>query len=414
MGEPNPQEAVCLPLPAYDNSPQVWPTMRPRLRFLLFIPALWLAGLGASAELIQFSIDTPPGSRLITLDSQLRNGVAYVPLQGLVEQAGGAYNVLPTRLRVDLESTTAWLRMGESRVNALSIFSLRRAIVDEGGAALIALDDVPDFFLKSFRLTVRPMGATPPTPATAPSTTLTPPGISPRSLPERSEEPAALEQLGGVTAAPSAVTTILIDAGHGGYDPGVQSAEKLKEADIVLSVAKRVKDLLEADGRLTVILTRPEDVELTPAQRAKVVRSTPGSIFISLHLGSSFSPSAEGVAAFYSASPSSATPGFLRADARLAIENRRLAETLGAAIAQSAGAPLRGILEVPLQLLSELQVPSVEIELGCLTSSADAQRLATDEYLAKLAAGVFNGISIYLNGEAAATPPAAPATPEAN
>ncbi len=393
--------------------------MRPRLRILLCISALCLKSHVAFAELTQFSLEGPAGGRLITLESRVRDGVAYVPLQGLVEQAGGAYNILPTRLRVDLENTAAWLRMGESRVNALSIFSLRQPILDEDGAALIAIEDVPDFFLKSFRLTVRPVGATPPTPTPAPvpGTTVAPPGASPTSPPESSDEPVALEQLGSIGAGtvPSAVTTVLIDAGHGGYDPGVQSAEKLKEADVVLGVAKRVKTLLEADGRLTVILTRPEDTELTPAQRAKIVRGAPGSIFISLHLGSSLSSAAEGVAAFYSAPPSGATPGFLHADARLATENRRLAETLGTAIAQSAGTPLRGIIEVPLQLLSELQVPSAEIELGCLTSTTDAQRLATDEHLAQLATGVFNGISIYLNGKAAAPPPAAaPETPEAN
>jgi N-acetylmuramoyl-L-alanine amidase len=391
-----------------------------QLRYFFWCAAaLWLPTSGATADLTQFSIEGPSGGRLITLESLVRDGIGYVPLQGLVEQAGGAYNVLPTRLRVDVDSSTAWLRVGESRVHALSIFSLRQPIADDAGAALIALEDVPDFFLKSFRVIVRPVGVAPSTPAPAPSRSLNPPNasVAPETPLERSNEPAALEQLGSAGAAPQTITTLVIDAGHGGYDTGVQSPEKLEEAAVVLSVAKQVKTLLEAGGRLSVILTRPDDKELSLAQRAKVVRSEPGSIFISLHLGSSLSPVAEGVAAFYPAPPSGggAGPGFLRTDAHLSAESRRLAECLGAAIAQSAGAPLRGVVEAPLKLLSELQVPSAEIELGCLTSSAEAQRLATDEYLARLATGVFNGLSTYLNGDGPASPPvAASAAPTEN
>ncbi len=369
----------------------------------------------AMAALVQFEIESGGSPRLITLESVMKDEVPYVPLQGLVEQAGGSYNLLPTRLRVDLGGSTAWLRTGESRVHAMSIFSLMRPILDNESNALIAVDDVPGFFLKSFRITVRPFGGQS-TPVT-PSATMTPsePRVSTPAPADAPAEPAALEQLGAPTSQPGVVTAILIDAGHGGYDAGLQSNDKKTEDEIALGIATRVKKLLESAGAPMAILTRSEDVETRPEQRLRLAEASPGSIFISIHTGSSLSPAAEGVAIFYSTPDAPAGATSSRADARLAAESRRLAESIGPATATSAGAALRGIVQAPLRLLGELQVPAVEIEVGCLTSSADSQRLATDEYLAQLAAGIFNGITVYLAGGTAATSSAAATTtPEAN
>ena len=366
-----------------------------------------------AADLVQFEIPGGTGGRLITLESVLRDQIAYVPLEGLVEQAGGSYNALPTRLRVDLGGSTAWLRGGESRVHALSIFSLTQPITEDESGALIAIADVPDFFLKSFRIALRPVGgrsaaASPPQEAT--------PGAAapvPASLPG---ETPSLEQLGELATRPNAITAIVIDAGHGGYDTGLQSSDKNTEDAIVLAIATRLKALAEAGSGPSPILTRADDAEMTPQQRAQIVKSVPGSIFISIHAGSSLSPAAEGIAVYYSAADAqgSASPGVSRADNLLTADSRRLAESIGAAAAASAGVALRGVVQAPLKLLSEIQVPAIEIEVGCLTSAADAQRLASGDYLAKLAAGIFNGITAYLGGAAAAPSAAAIGTPEVN
>jgi N-acetylmuramoyl-L-alanine amidase len=373
--------------------------------FFLLASALWVLSATASADPVQFSLEGPSGSRTITLESLVQRDIGYVPLQGLVEQAGGAYNVLPTRIRVDVEGSTAWLRIGEARVYALSIFSLSQNIADGGGNALIAIVDVADFFLKSFRVTVRPVSAQPDPPAAAPGTTVETPNATPAPPMEDHEAPGALEPIAGAGVLLPSITTVIIDAGHGGYDTGFVTQDTLSEANIALDVAKRVKALLEAGKRLTVILTRSDDSEIRLPDRARIVRSQPGSVFISLHLGSSPSPTAEGVAAIYPSSTATSATGATASDPRLTAESRRLAESLGAAISESTGTPLRGVVEAPLKLLGELQVPSAEIELGCLTSSADAQRLATKEYLAMLATGVFTGISAYLGDPASSAAP---------
>lgn len=377
----------------------------------------------ASAQQVQFKMLGDGGERLLTLTTTTAGGVEYVSLQSLVQDAGGSFNALPARLRVDLGGSTAWLRIGESRVNALSIFSLRYPVREENGVPLLAASDVPDFFLKSFRVTVQVAVPTTLTPIATLPEEPAPAGAVPPARPlEPMDEPEALEQLGELRSqvAPTTINRVVIDPGHGGYDAGVQSGETLSEEAITLGVAERLKTLFETDGRFAAVLTRTEDTDLSFAQRATAAGAAPGTLVISLHMGSSPSPSAEGVAVIY-ATPlvgpatgtASASALLLGVDHRMLVEGRKLADALATSIAASAGAPVRGILEAPLRMQSDLNVPTAQIELGCLTNTADAQRLASEGYLARLATGIFNGISAYVDGDktdAAAAPAGVPTT----
>jgi len=384
-----------------------------------FAVHLVLFSMVASAQQVQFTVQGDGGERLLTLNTVTAEGVEYVSLQSLVQDAGGSFNALPARLRVDLGGSTAWLRVGEARVNALSIFSLGHPVREENGVPLLAASDVPDFFLKSFRVTARPAVAEAPAPmATAPGAPA-PSGAAPLARPlEPLDEPEALEQLGELQAAPTAISRVVIDPGHGGYDPGVQSGEALSEEAITLAVAEQLKGLIESDGRFAAVLTRTEDTDMSFAQRTAIAGAGPGTLLISLHVGSSPSPGAEGIAVFYAtpaaigqgSGSASTTSVLLGVDHRMLVEGRKLAGALGAALVASAGAPVRGILEAPLRMQSDLSIASAQIELGCLSNPTDAQRLASEGYLARLATGIFNGITAYIDGELVdpTTPPDAP------
>ncbi len=373
---------------------------------------LCLAVATAQAELVQFTLHNGGTERLLSLNTVSIEGIDYVPLETLVQQAGGSYNALPARLRVDLGGSTAWLRVGESRVNALSIFSLRYPLREENSIPLIAASDIPDFFLKSFRTNVR--AEAPIAPVAPPTPIVTPPGATPTTTdtpPARPlqpmDEPDALEQLGDLPteATPVGISRIVIDPGHGGYDSGVQAGDTLSEEAITLGVAERLKSLLTTDERFVVVLTREEDTDMSFAQRADASGAAPGTLLISLHVGSSLSPTAEGVAVFFP-TPSNAPPTgstsvtatLLGVDHRLLVEGRKLATELATAISASANARLRGVMEAPLRMQSDMEIVTAQIELGCLTNVADAQRLASEGYLAKLATGIFNGIVAYIDG----------------
>lgn len=76
---------------------------------------------------------------------------------------------------------------------------------------------------------------------------------------------------------------ILIDAGHGGIDPGTASAGNLKEKTIVLAVAHALRAQLSASGRYDVRMTRKTDVFVSLDQRLKMSRDLAADLFISLH-----------------------------------------------------------------------------------------------------------------------------------
>ena len=95
---------------------------------------------------------------------------------------------------------------------------------------------------------------------------------------------------------------VLIDAGHGGRDPGAPGVSGgTKEKDLTLAMAKELADLLEQRGRVRVALSRERDVYLTLEQRAAIARQLQAALFLSLHMDSAPNPLARG-ATIYSLS----------------------------------------------------------------------------------------------------------------
>lgn len=76
---------------------------------------------------------------------------------------------------------------------------------------------------------------------------------------------------------------VVIDAGHGGPDPGASGPDGTHEKDITLAVARALRDQLQASGKYRVIMTRDSDVFLKLSERVKVGQNTHADLFISLH-----------------------------------------------------------------------------------------------------------------------------------
>lgn len=96
---------------------------------------------------------------------------------------------------------------------------------------------------------------------------------------------------------PKGPITVVIDAGHGGKDPGATGAAKTLEKDITLASAILLRDLLRATGRYRVVLTRETDVFVTLERRVKIARDANAALFISLHADSG-GPTAEGASIY--------------------------------------------------------------------------------------------------------------------
>ena len=127
---------------------------------------------------------------------------------------------------------------------------------------------------------------------------------------------------------------IVIDAGHGGRDPGATSVSgEVHEKDLTLALAKELRDDLVKRGRVRVAMTREDDRYLTLDERAAVARRLDAAMFVSLHMDSAPNPLARG-ATVYSLS-----------DVASDLEAARLAKTEnGAEDSKASSSPLQAML----------------------------------------------------------------------
>lgn len=92
---------------------------------------------------------------------------------------------------------------------------------------------------------------------------------------------------------------IVIDAGHGGHDPGASGRNGTHERDVTLEAARELRRQLENTGRYEVVLTRDTDVFLTLQQRVQVAADVRADLFLSIHADSvPTNPSAQGAAVY--------------------------------------------------------------------------------------------------------------------
>lgn len=200
-----------------------------------------------SAQIVAFREYGAPPSETLQLPMSARaNDITYVSLLDLINSLGGATTITPNRMRIDLNSTTAWVGLNDNRVNALSIFTLTHNIISDDSGVYIAVADCQSFFKKSFRLNLGVETKT------NPNTIL-----SGRTQTESDPTQNLSEDTSPVTTAPApnrAIRTIVINAGHGGFESGVEGPTGALEKDITLLVAKQLHELLAETQGATIQL----------------------------------------------------------------------------------------------------------------------------------------------------------------
>ena len=87
---------------------------------------------------------------------------------------------------------------------------------------------------------------------------------------------------------------VVLDAGHGGKDPGTMGRRGTKEKDIALDITKRIGILLEKNTKLKVIYTRREDVFVPLWKRTKIANESNGKMFLSIHVNANPNKTAYG------------------------------------------------------------------------------------------------------------------------
>jgi len=216
------------------------------------------------------------------------------------------------------------------------------------------------------------------------------------------------------------VQRIIIDPGHGGHDPGAMQG-KLREKDITLDVAVRLKQILETELGYEVLMTRQEDTFVPLEQRTAFANSNSADLFVSVHVNSSRNKQARGVETYYL--NFATTPEAMEVAAREnAIAEKNMAELqkLTTAIALNSkieeshdfaksiqthlvsrlqkeyAANSLGVKQAPFYVLIGAQMPSILAEISFLSNQRESGLLATSRYRQSVAEGLARGVRLYV------------------
>nr|WP_281241101.1 peptidoglycan-binding protein [Marinococcus luteus] len=173
--------------------------------------------------------------------------------------------------------------------------------------------------------------------------------------------------------------TIVLDAGHGGSDPGAV-ANGLREKDINLETAKYAASKLRAAGA-NVVMTRETDKYLTLSQRSSIGNNADADAFISIHTNAGGGNGLE-------------TYWYSKYERE---ESKELAEEIQAGMLRATSGRDRGEKQGNFHVIRETQVPSVLVELGFIDNSTEASYLKQSSYREKLAEGIYQGTNSYFS-----------------
>jgi N-acetylmuramoyl-L-alanine amidase len=95
------------------------------------------------------------------------------------------------------------------------------------------------------------------------------------------------------------IDTIVLDAGHGGHDPGAIGPNGIREKDITLAIAKRVKRLLEKNMEIRIVMTRDTDRFVPIKDRTQIANAAQGKLFVSIHCNANLSRRVDGTTTYF-------------------------------------------------------------------------------------------------------------------
>lgn len=187
---------------------------------------------------------------------------------------------------------------------------------------------------------------------------------------------------------------VVIDAGHGGIDPGKVGINGAKEKDINLSIALKVKQFLEAND-VQVVLTRDTDEGLYDAdasnqkvqdmkRRVSIIEETAPSVTVSIHQNSYPEEYVHGAQVFYY---------------ETSAEGKKLAEILQTRLVDDVDHENKRQIKAndSYYLLKKTPTPIVIVECGFLSNQEEAEKLCSELYQEKVAWAIHLGILQYLN-----------------
>lgn len=224
------------------------------------------------------------------------------------------------------------------------------------------------------------------------------------------------------------IYTIVIDAGHGGKDPGARGVNGTTEKQVVLSVAKKLAKEINQEVNMRAVLTRKDDYYVPLRERIKLARKGNADLFIAIHADAYFDDSAVGASVF-----ALSKRGATSEAARWLANRENYSELSGVELdsLKDRSPLLRSVLidlvqtatirdsiclgnkmldalddvsslhhsqveQAPFVVLKSPDIPSILIEIGFITNPHEEKRLMTPNYQEKLARALAVGIRAYV------------------
>lgn len=213
---------------------------------------------------------------------------------------------------------------------------------------------------------------------------------------------------GPAISSSNAKATVVIDPGHGGLSPGAVSPSGLQEKVLTLDIALRIRNLLQKNPNIKVILTRTSDVAIPLRERAYIGNTNKADLFISLHGNGSFGKSRRPFAIYLLQTVESKiqedrSPYLWDIQYEKAVkESNRLAEILRDSLKKDRGEDII-IREAPILELMGVEAPAVLVEIPM--GSEEEKNLQKESYKNKIAADLLEGIINYIKKKHESTRP---------
>jgi len=174
-------------------------------------------------------------------------------------------------------------------------------------------------------------------------------------------------------------TLIVLDAGHGGTDPGAQRGE-VQEKAITLEIIDRLKRVLESKGA-RVVLTRSDDTFVSLEERVRITNNTAPTLFLSVHINAMESASdIRGIETYY-----------------LTEQSRLLADAVHECLISGLAAPDRSVRKARFYVIKNTPVPAILAEVGFISNQNERDKLISSDYQMKIAEALEHGVILYLD-----------------
>jgi N-acetylmuramoyl-L-alanine amidase len=186
---------------------------------------------------------------------------------------------------------------------------------------------------------------------------------------------------------------VILDPGHGGYDPGAISSQGVYEKAINLQIAQKVKEMLRPSG-IEVALTREEDIDYVPNgvkgktarkqidlnRRIDMAKEAKADVFVSLHVNATVSGQNSGAETFYHYKSES---------------GKGLAELIQQELIKIPGMNRRIAKPGDFYVIKNTSMPAVVVEMGYLSSVKEQKKLQQSWYQEQLSRAIAKGIANY-------------------